>query len=176
MPLLDVRTGITTSLTCPLNVFRHQFAVHESLKSARGSTRFTCEECGKTFRAENFLDDHMEARHSDMVPVHAVVCAHHYCDILGCDCSIRCDDRRLAKVVAQCNEVMRSCSPNEETFVRLSEGYCQELTCESLTAACEEEWVLIPWLKALAAVSVLVVVVVVFVWRSFEEDDIYKDD
>jgi Leucine-rich repeat (LRR) protein len=138
VPLLNPAGRLTTGLNCPLNLFQGQFSVHEALKYRRGANRHTCQECGKAFRTEEWLDVHLNHRHGSMVPVHATVCPHRFCDVLGCDCSTQCDSRRLAKLVPKCNALMRQCAPNDETYQHLSSVYCGNLTCDGLTELCEE--------------------------------------
>ena len=61
--------------------------------------------------------------------------------------------------------------------MRLSTGYCGTLTCEALTAECNEEWGLTVWLKVLAGVTLVSAGVLWAVWWCFEDEpDTYKND
>eukprot|EP00035_Acanthoeca_spectabilis_P005830 m.117815 g.117815 ORF g.117815 m.117815 type:complete len:793 (+) comp13211_c0_seq4:120-2498(+) len=175
LPLLDSEAHLTTGLTCPLNLFRHRYTVHEAFKHRVGANRRVCQICGKAFRSDDFLDLHMANRHSDVLPLHGTVCPSRYCDVLGCDCSTQCDSRRLTKLVPKCNALMRRCAPNEATFELLSHAYCGNLTCEGLTEICEDGW-FGPWYAALLVLVLVAGLLLCSNWNFFDDDERDKRD
>ena len=122
------------------------------------------------FQTEKWLNHHLQNRHSDLVPVHATVCPSDWCDVLGCDCSTRCDDARLHEsIVPRCNALMRQCAPNTASYELLSTAYCGNLTCTALTEQCESR-VVGAWTITLSVVAFLVLVLMCSTGSSWRDE------
>ena len=60
--------------SCPFIETRDMYNLHETHKTEEAYARWACEFCGKTFYAEQYLDDHLQNRHGDKV---LKVCLHY---------------------------------------------------------------------------------------------------
>lgn len=61
------------SFNCPLQNSRDLYYLQEYHKTYEHHARWTCEVCGKPFYREDFIDRHMERKHSDMLVKEEVI-------------------------------------------------------------------------------------------------------
>jgi hypothetical protein len=131
------------------------YGEQERHKALEGSQRATCGYCGKAFRAEGYLDQHLAARHPEGVEP-ALPCLATYCEELSCDLHadspediaaylrLPCLDGVMRAARRRCEALMDRCIGNATTPT--SEGssdggalaaaaksfMCERLTCERL--------------------------------------------
>ena len=55
------------SLDCPLRKSRDMYIVQEKQKVFEHNARWSCDVCGKAFYTQDYIDQHMERKHSDLV-------------------------------------------------------------------------------------------------------------
>ena len=70
--------------------------------------------CGKQFRDQRFLDNHLERKHMDKMVPHAHRCPTDYCDIVGCDCVPACTDVVVAATKAKCRRTLAACFSRQD--------------------------------------------------------------
>ena len=59
--------------TCPFDIQRDMYSVHEQSKVMEHPSKFTCDFCGKSFISEYYLDTHFEKRHREHTQVSQIV-------------------------------------------------------------------------------------------------------
>jgi len=70
---------------CPLHPALDMFKDQELHKSKKNKDQHKCGYCGKVFKAEPYLDKHMQKKHVDRIPEGATSCLADHCDSLHCE-------------------------------------------------------------------------------------------
>lgn len=113
---------------CRIAPQRDMFQKQESAKEQLRGGIWKCAICGKHFRAEEFIDKHMDNRHADLRGKdESAVCMADFCDILHCDEFQKltthhqfaqshrdCDEVIVDRIRAACVEMADECFPIQE--------------------------------------------------------------
>jgi hypothetical protein len=62
-------TALSLPSDCPWHPTRDPYFDQEKHKQAMSHREWVCEYCGKKFRTEFYIDQHMDRRHQDMINV-----------------------------------------------------------------------------------------------------------
>lgn len=77
--------GAELASTCPLHPSNDHVLPHEQQKKPVTQWQWRCGVCGKLFKAEHYLDRHLDRKHADLLNATAAsTCLGEYCDILQC--------------------------------------------------------------------------------------------
>ncbi|KDO16816.1 hypothetical protein SPRG_17701 [Saprolegnia parasitica CBS 223.65] len=133
--------------TCPLATDQVLFLDHEAHKYRVHANRWKCGYCGKQFRGEPFVDQHMDAKHT-AEDDHGL-CLADFCGILNCPSAraqarhAKCSHNTVFRLRQQCKTLFQACFPYEAPSVntmRRSEPasnvlfeYVRENVCEAIT-------------------------------------------
>lgn len=117
--------GVEVSPHCPLHADNDFLWAHERHKRADSQRQWRCGLCGKIFKAEHYLDRHLERRHEDELNATQTACLADYCDILQCPSWIE-------GVRRQERQGLRRCKP-EEHLAR--QHFCQHLVHDCFASA-----------------------------------------
>ena len=140
--------GAKLSPSCPLAPEQDHLLPHENQKHAITSQQWRCSQCGKLFRAEHFLDLHLEKKHADLLSSSAHACLGDYCDLLQCPTWLR-DVKRHASAAGVrpckssdmdarrhfCSHLMHDCfladgrADLHHIFEEMEQRLCAPLTC-----------------------------------------------
>lgn len=77
-----LQKGVSVSATCPLHPDNSRYARQELLKKELRHGLWECDGCKKRFRAERWLDAHLDRQHKESVT--SSECMADYCGLLGC--------------------------------------------------------------------------------------------
>lgn len=132
---------------CQFSLDRDMYSLQEGHKVLEGSSRWTCNFCGKSFVSEYFLDRHFENRHMDQIRTTDAICLADVCDIFRCDIIsglsqpdywdiALCMEDDMQELFSQCENLVNECIPpghtkNETDTVKnqVMENLCSFLTC-----------------------------------------------
>ena len=98
------------------------------------------------FKAEHYLDKHLESRHADQLPSNLTLCLADFCDLLACPSWVetlrqqpnalgRCRPRERDARRHFCQHLMHDCIPQgtargDRLFDQLDAQLCGRVTCE----------------------------------------------
>lgn len=148
---------IEVSHRCPLNQVFDMYARHHAKTIEINRNKFKCGYCGKAFRAEHYLDSHMDARHADLIPAHATVCPNDYCGMFWCDCTIGCTPAAVADSKEECRKVVAACvlEPDRQ---ELETRLCDSLSCDIVEAICQVDTAPPSWMLLICTSLVIVLI------------------
>ncbi|KAL2641860.1 hypothetical protein R1flu_009447 [Riccia fluitans] len=137
--------GYNMSSACRLNHENDMFKEQELKKDMIRPSQWRCDYCKKTFRSEEYLDNHMDNRHSDLLDLSANRCLADVCGAIHCDhvanegkaaAKKRCSRAAVIKNKHLCESLANSCFPPEEGGVALQlnefflRQFCDSHTCD----------------------------------------------
>lgn len=136
-----VGLDVDMPLACAFHPSRDKYLDQEQHKSVVRRHQYKCDYCGKIFRTEDYLDDHMERRHDDKVTEDATVCLGDFCDILNCTGYNKlhpepCQKTAMAKRRFHCGAIFHKCFPPEHSKEMndlhglFLDKICAPLTCQ----------------------------------------------
>ncbi|RUS72119.1 hypothetical protein EGW08_020118 [Elysia chlorotica] len=143
--------GVKLNPSCPFSLQRDVYALQEDHKVQEGSSRWTCNFCGKSFISEFFLDRHFENRHPDSIQTGDIVCLADACDVFRCDIIsgvaqpdywdiALCLESDMQELLTQCQTLVEACIPSELTKNETDtlKGHMESSVCSFLT--CKKYW------------------------------------
>jgi len=95
---------------------------------------YKCNLCGKIFKNEDYVDNHMTRKHMDNITTESI-CLADYCDILDCEkikYENRCHNKKRAeRDLLYCKNIFHECFPRSERLEELMvKRFCQPYTCD----------------------------------------------
>ena len=75
--------------SCPLHPDHDRLLPHERKKKPMTQWQWRCDQCGKLFKSEHYIDMHMERKHQHLLSATALTCLGDFCDILRCPSWVR---------------------------------------------------------------------------------------
>ncbi|KAL3681160.1 hypothetical protein R1sor_024116 [Riccia sorocarpa] len=133
------------SSACRLNPENDMFKDQELKKDMIRVSQWRCDYCKKTFRSEDYLDNHMDNRHLDLLDLSANRCLADVCGAIHCDhvasqgkagAKKRCNRAAVIKNKHLCESLASSCFPPEDGAVALQlnefflRQFCDSHTCD----------------------------------------------
>ena len=170
--------GVAMPTTCDFHGNRDMYLQQETNKLEEGSSKWTCQFCGKAFYEQRFLDHHFDNKHLVYVKKgRNIVCLAEYCDIFRCKVQntrrkvqdnfwdkALCRDKDVEKLRDKCNVQMKKCIPNH--FIGMERHiFLEKLTknvCDYLT--CEKYWELSKPEMHPASVALYIVATSILIW------------
>ncbi|XP_007037874.2 PREDICTED: uncharacterized protein LOC18605039 isoform X1 [Theobroma cacao] len=141
MPFLE-EEGFQISTKCRLHPDNDLFRDQEQHKINLDVNEWRCGYCKKSFRAENFLDQHFDDRHYNLLNVNQSKCLADLCGALHCDfvmnsksLKAKCNPAAVARNRHLCESLADSCFPITQgpSASRLHElflhQFCDAHTC-----------------------------------------------
>lgn len=175
---------------CPFHPSKNLLQSFQNQKKELRRTKWKCNVCNKTFKNENFLDEHLQNVHyEELYPTGSnrtnLICWGDYCDILTCGSEtqvplVPCDQTEKDKRRFLCNAIVDQCFPSDKstTSHHLNELYqriwCSKLTCEeqeedSLLKSFKSRWsswsVFWTVIGSLLTVFMIAFYVILFIYR-----------
>lgn len=180
--------GFELPAACSLAPSNDVLSTHEQSKSKRRRGQWQCGICGKLFRTEEHLDQHLQNRHGDLSPPGARVCLADLCDVLHCDAklpgataaSLRrqpCRAHDMERARHQCEAHLHQCFPPgapPQLAHRFQETFCDTLTCDARHKAVAmlrpavSAWRVWWWIGLVMAIVVNVAVLASLTWRNVQ--------
>ena len=137
--------GVEIAHSCPLHSDHDRVLPHEQRKRALNKYQWKCNECGKVFKSEHYIDMHMARRHAALLSANATVCLGDFCDVLRCPSWLsglrgsphQCQESVLLARRHFCQHMLHDCLVDESSaaghllFESLDEVLCKPFNCET---------------------------------------------
>jgi len=127
---------------CPLHPDNDKMAFFAKSSKYLRRKRWQCEICEKIFSNQQYLDQHFENQHGDLIPKNSTVCLGDWCDIFGCtsledenDVPLPCNELAMKRRNLECQQLMQLCfpvtspDPSGKLHEFFSRQYCDQLSC-----------------------------------------------
>lgn len=144
--------GINMSTECPLRKSRDLYFYQEKYKTFEHNAKWTCDVCGKSFYKQEYVDLHMERKHSNLLvkDEDSPVCLEDYCKLFRCEAirhsrrkthfwnKVLCNKETMKSLEKKCLNLVQSCMPDMNGVYKQIYDEIVEETCSLIN--CKEYW------------------------------------